>query len=128
MPQLTTVVLKDHAAADHTFTPQSSTAGVSTLVESTGVPLGDRRITVSGSTTPQGRRKATMKLVIPIVQDSLVNGISRPTIVRVAYANLDFSFDPGSNTDERADVRAFVKSLLDNTMIASTVDSLASLY
>lgn len=128
MPQLVPVVLKDNAAADHTFNPASSTAGVSLLIETTGVPLGDKRLTVTSTTTPQGRRKVNLKLVIPVVQDSLVNGISRPTVVRTAYASVDFSFDPGSGINERKDLRLFVDSLMKDPTISATIDSLVSLY
>lgn len=128
MPQLTNIVLKDGAAANHTFAPNDISKGVASLVESTGVPLGDRRLTVGLSATPQGRRKATMKLVIPIVQDGVVNGISKPTITRVAYCNIEFSFDPASSTAERKDVRSYAASALAEASVVSVIDSLSALY
>lgn len=128
MPQLTNIVLKDGAAANHTYAPQDIQKGVATLVESTGVPLGDKRLTIGLSSTTQGRRKATLKLVIPVVQDATVNGVTRPTIVRTAYANVEFSFDAGSSVAERKDARSLLASALADASIVLATDSLQALY
>lgn len=130
MPQLTNIVLKDGAAtpANHTFNPLGIEKNVATLVESTGVPLGDKRLSVGQSSTPQGRRKVTMKLVVPVMQDASVNGVTRPTIVRTAYANVEFSFDAGSSIQERKDARAYVTSALADASLVSVIDQLSALY
>lgn len=128
MPQLTTVVLKDNANADHTFTPNNVQGGVATLVESTGVPIGDKRITIGQNQTAQGRRKVTVKIAIPAIQDAVVNGVTRPTVVRAAYADLTFSFDGSSSTSERKDALAYIKSLMANTMFISAAGDLEGIY
>jgi hypothetical protein len=128
MPQLTSIVLKDNADADHTFTPNNVQGGVATLVESTGVPLGDKRITVAQNQTAQGRRKVTLKLAIPVLQDAVVNGVTRPTVVRVAYCDMTLSFDGSSSTSERKDVLAYAESLLGTTLIQNAAGDLQGIY
>jgi len=128
MPQLNQLVLKDKDNVDHTFSPTGITGGVATLEESTGIPIGNKRLTLSSSQTAAGRRKVTLKFAIPIVQDASVNGVSRPTVVRTGYADLTFSFDGGSSTAERHMVRHFLAQSLSNAMIESMVNDLQSVY
>lgn len=128
MPQLTSAVLKDSANADHTFAPNDVQGGVATLVESTGVPIGDKRITIGKNQTAQGRRKVTVKLSIPTVQDAVVNGVSRPAVVRTAYADLTLSFDGSSSALERKDVISYIKSLMGNAMFVSAAGDLEGIY
>ncbi|QXN75348.1 MAG: hypothetical protein [Grapevine-associated levi-like virus 10] len=132
MPQLNPLVLKDGAAtpANHTFQPRDITGGVAALVESTGVPIGDRRITLALNRTTAGRLKASVKVAIPIVQDQVLNGVSRPAIVRTAYADVVFSFDGTSSTDERKDLMAFVSNMFksDQAMMAGFVVDLQGVY
>lgn len=128
MPQLTSAVLKDSANADHTFTPNNVSGGVATLVESTGVPIGDKRISIGQNQTAQGRRKVTVKLAVPAVQDAVVNGVSRPTVVRTAYADITFSFDGSSSATERKDALAYIKSLMANPMFISAAGDLEGIY
>jgi len=101
MPQLNAIVVTDNVAAPHTFSPVEINGGVALLVESTGVPVADRRLTLKTDRTQNGRRKVTVKMQIPVVQDVTVNGISRPTVVRTAYAESTLSFDETSSTAER---------------------------
>ncbi len=135
MPALSTVVLTDAASptpVDHSFAPRQGVDanGVALLVRSTGVPIGDERLTISRSRTQTGREKAVFKLTIPIVQNGTVDGISRPTIVRTSYVTVEFSFDGASSTQERHDVRAMVADLLgDGQALASAlIDNLEALY
>lgn len=130
MPQLAPIVLQDGAStpANHTFAPRDIVGGISTLVESTGVPVGDRRCSIGLTTTSTGRQKVTVKITVPVVQDVVTNGVTRPTIVRAAYADLTLSFDGTSNTQERKDMVAYVKSLMGNALFASVAQDLAALY
>lgn len=128
MPQLTSVVLTD-GTDSHTFQPRGvDNSGIATLVESTGVPIADKRLTISRSRTTQGREKVAIKFVLPVVQDVVVAGVSRPTVVRAAYANLDFSFDGASTTEERNDVRNMLTDLLAENVSASIIGDLETLY
>ncbi|DAD50111.1 TPA_asm: coat protein [ssRNA phage Gerhypos.3_19] len=129
MTQLTSMVLKDHAGADVTFSPRDITGGVATTVSSTGVPLGDKTAVFSVTRTQAGKRKANLRIALPVVQDVVVSGISRPTIVRTAYFDGTFSFDGASNTVERQDMLAAIKAMLaDTAMITPLIVDLSAPY
>nr|URG15408.1 MAG: coat protein [Leviviridae sp.] len=132
MPQLQQMVLQDRAnpPVDHTFTPRNIVGGVGELVESQGVPVGEKRFTVSLRKTQNGRYKATLKLAIPVVAAKLVDGISTPTVVRTAYVEVNTDFAGTSSQEERADAIGLMTSALasDNTMINSVVTDLEGIY
>lgn len=119
MPQLTNVVLKDAAATpvDHTFKPRGIENGVTTFVESAGIPLGERRITLSQSRKTTGRVRVVLKLAFPVTSDATVNGVTRPTVVRTSYVDTTFNFDVSSTTQERADLVKFVQGLCLSTNV-----------
>lgn len=133
MPQLTNLVLKDRKATpvDHTFTPRDIVAGVATVAESSGIPLGDNRISVSlNRRNASGRFKPTVKFTFPIVQTQTVNGVSTPVVVRTAYADVTFNFDQTSSEAERNDVVGMVADSLGSTkvLINDTVVKLQGVY
>ncbi len=86
------------------FKPRDIKDGVATLVHSNGVPIADTRLSWASTRTTNGRRKITMKLAVPIVQDVIVNGISRPTVVRTGYSDVVMAFDETSSEVEREHV------------------------
>ena len=106
MPQLQNLVLADRETTpvNHTFTPLEIKDGVGTVVESTGVPIGNNSYSVSLRKTPQGRYKAALKGQFPIVQTQTVNGVSTPVVVRASYVDVTFSFDGSSTEQERKNV------------------------
>lgn len=132
MPQLETLILTDRAdtPVDHTFLPRDIVNNVATLEESTGVPVGDNRITVSLTRTASGRRKATMKGSFPVVQTQTVGGVSNPVVVRTAYFDLSFTFEETSTEAERKDVVGMLASALDpsKALINSVVTKLQAIY
>lgn len=116
MPQLQNLVLTDRAGtpANHTFVPRDIVGGIATVVESSGVPLGDKRVTLGlRRTTENGRYKATLKFAFPTVVTETINGVSSPKVVRTAYVDVDFTFDPTSTEQERKDVVGMVQSAFD---------------
>jgi len=119
MPQLTPIVINDVLGDSHRFTPVNIQGGVATLEVNTGVPIGNPRMTVSTSQTAQGKRKLTLKLAMPVVQDAVVGGVTRKTVVRTAYADLQFSFDQSSENSERTHILAILASLLSTSNIVS---------
>jgi len=126
MPAFTSLVLKDHLGADVTFSPRNIVNGVATTVSSTGVPLGEKFATFSNTRTAAGKRKVTLKITLPVVQDVVVSGISKPTIVRAAYCDVTFSFADTSNTVERQDMLAALKAMLaDTVQIKPLIEDLA---
>lgn len=132
MPQMQNLVLTDRAATpvNHTFVPRDIVDGVGSVVESTGVPIGDNRYTMSLRQTSEGRYKATLKGVFPIVQEQTVNGITSPVVVRTAYSELTFSFDAKSSEQERKNVVGMVQSSLDATkaLVNDLVVKLQGIY
>lgn len=116
MPTLQNLVLTDRAATpvNHTFTPLDITNNVGTVVESSGVPIGNNRVQVSLTRTKDtGRYKGVIRYAFPVVQTQTINGVATPAIVRTSYADLTFTFDPTSTTQERKDVVGMVQSSLD---------------
>lgn len=132
MPQLAALVIKDAATtpADHTFNPRGIEGGVATLVESSGVPIGESRISFSQTRNGSGRIRAAVKLAIPVVQDATVGGITKPTVVRTSYADVTFNFDSSSSTQERKDLVKFVNDMLSSTktMVQGYLVDLEGLY
>lgn len=132
MPALTTVVLKDRASTpvNHTFTPNEVVGGVGTLVESTGVKLGDSAFSLSSKKTANGRYKAMLKLVRPVVVNETINGVIVPKVVRTAYATVEFSFDKSSTTQERKDAVGMTEESLKaaQTMINAVIVDLESVW
>lgn len=133
MPQLQTLVLTDRKATPvaHTFLPREIRENVGVVVESTGTPIGDPRVTVSlGRPTAQGRYKPSLRFTFPVVQTQTVNGVSAPVVVRTAYASVDFSFDGTSTEAERNDVMGMVQDALaaSKVLIHDTVVKLQGVY
>lgn len=128
------LVLMDRATpqVEHTFNPRDLVGGVATFTESVdGVPLADRRVTASLNRTAGGRVKANLKFAIPVVQDVVVGGVTKPTIVRTAYADIMFNFDQSSNTRERDDLAGFVHDALkwtDNPVLMGLIVDLEGIW
>ncbi len=132
MPQLNTVTLGDRQtpAVLHDFVPRGIEGSVATLVESTGIPIGDRKITVSSTRTGNGRAKVTIKLAIPVVQDQVIAGVNNPVLLRTAYAETVFSFDASSTKQERADISELMTGLLSSgiPMTKKVIEDLEGLF
>lgn len=106
MPALQTTVLKDRATTpvDHTFTPESVKDGVGSVIETSGVPIGNSRLSVSSRKLPSGKYKAEVRLAVPTVATETINGVANPKILREAYASATFTFDQSSTEAERNNV------------------------
>jgi hypothetical protein len=131
MPSLASLVLTDRATTPvaHTFTPNAIKNDVAVLSESSGVPVGDKQLTIGWRKSPT-RRRASLKLALPVVQTQTINGISTPVVVRTAYANVEFNFDATSSTQERNDCVGMLYTALatSQTLIAKTVVDLEAIY
>lgn len=132
MPQLQNLVITDRATTpvNHTFVPLDIQGNVGALIESTGVPIGNNKFTIGLSKTAQGRYRATMNLTVPIVANEVINGVSRPTVVRTGYAQCVFTFDETSTEQERNDVVGLIASALgvSKTLVNDTVVKLQGVY
>lgn len=132
MPQLQNLVLTDRKATPvaHTFTPFDIKNGVGTVVEQTGVPVGNNRFTVSLRRVGNTRYKAQLQLVMPVTQNETINGIVTPKVVRTAYADLSFTFEATSSDQERKDLVGMLQSSLDaaKVLVNDTVVNLQGVY
>jgi hypothetical protein len=129
MPAFANMVLKDHADADVTYTPRDITNGVATAVNTAGVPIGEKIASWATTRTSTGRRKVTLKLAIPVVQDVVVAGISKPTAVRTAYADVTLTFADTSTTTERQEIRKSLIAFLSNAgQVQPMIENLEAPY
>lgn len=130
MPQLQNLVLTDRATTPvaHTFVPRDITDGVGMVVESTGVPVGESRFSISFKRNT--RLKSRMLLVVPVVQTQTINGISTPIVVREAIADVTFTFDPASTESERNNLVGMLSSALDvsKTLVNDTIVKCQGVY
>lgn len=130
MPQKAPIALND-GTADHTFNPQGPTpSGAQVFTESTGVPLADKRLVVTHSSTAGGKRKVALKLTFPVVQNATVDGITQPRLIRSAYCDVLFTFDASSLTTERNDMRLMLVDLLGDgqTFAGKIIDDLEAIF
>lgn len=132
MPQLQNLVLTDRAATPvaHTFAPRDIQSGVGAVVESSGVPVGDSRYTISLRQTASKKYVGTVKLSVPVVQNQTVNGVTSPTVVRTAYAEATFTFDATSTEQERKDLVGMFASGFDasKVLVNDTLVKLQGVY
>lgn len=108
-----TLTVNDGAATPvaHDFIPGPRTDGVQYFLNSNGVKIGDKTITVSQRKVGT-KYKPRVVIAIPIVQDETVNGVTNPKVVRTGYADITFTFENLSTEQERDDVVAFMANLL----------------
>jgi hypothetical protein len=132
MPQLSNVTLVDRQGSPvtHTFTPLNIENGVGTVVESSGVPIGNNTVTISLRKTPQNRYKAILKGRFPVVQDQEINGIVSPVVVRTSNVEMSFNFEATSSEQERKDVVGMMQSALDanETLFNDVLTKLQGVY
>lgn len=131
MPQLQSVVLTDRmpTPVNHTFLPRDIQNGVATVVSSTGVVVAEKRLTLSLRRTGT-KIKGRMIIAVPETQNQEVNGIVSPVAVRTAIADVQFTFDNGSTTQERKNLIGFLASALDasKTLVNDTFVELQGIY
>ncbi|UUW21299.1 MAG: coat protein [Guiyang fiers-like virus 5] len=130
MPQLAPVTVND-GTKDRTFTPSGAPSGVAELVElnAAGVALARARITVKSSQTTTGRFKSSINIAVPVVQDAVVGGVTRPTVVRTAYVDMTITTDAASTLDERTALRMIAGHILDTANVVSgSIADQAGLY
>jgi hypothetical protein len=103
---------------------------VATVVESTGVPVGDKRVTLSLRNTGQGNYVASLRFVFPVVNDQTINGVTTPVVVRTAYCDVDFKFSATSTEQERKDMVGQVYTALASgtSLVNDVVTKLQGVY
>jgi hypothetical protein len=133
MPQFEPLVLKDRAdpQVEHTFNPRGIDQGIATLVESTGIPIGDVSITLSQNRASKGNSRVRLVFKRPVVATEVVSGVSVPTVVRTLTADLTFVFPDTSTLQERDDMVSYVNEALkwtDNEMLGGYIVNLEGLF
>lgn len=125
MPQLQSLVLNDRETTPvaHTFVPRAIKGDVGMVVNTTGVPVGEKRFTIS-LIRNQTRIKSRVTLVVPVVVNEVINGVSTPKVVRENIVDATFSFSVFSTEQERknlvgmfADSLAPSKVLVNDTLV-----------
>lgn len=117
MPALANLVINDRMPTPvaHTLVPYGTNGeGVGTLVEVTGIPVGEPKFTLS-CIRKNGKVRGKLVLAVPIVQTETINGVARPVVVRTGYIEVNTTFDGLSLEQERANV----VGLMANAMAAS---------
>jgi len=111
MPALQSLVLTDRAATpvNYTLTPRDVKDGTGLVVHSAGVPVGEKKLTVSMRKSGS-KYKGKLTLSIPVVVDQTVNGVVTPIVARTAYATLEVQFDNTSTTQERTNLIGMLAS------------------
>lgn len=132
MSARTNLVINDRAATPvaHTYSPDGDDQnGVHLWSEKTSVPAGNPRFTAR-LTQSNGKYRPSLRLQVPIVQTQTVNGVSSPVIVRTAYAEVNFTFDSLSSTQERADVVGLTANALatSQTQLNELLVNLSDVY
>lgn len=131
MPQLQNLVLTDRAATPvaHTYTPKDIVGNIATVVETSGVPIGNNTYSISLRQT-DGRSKATIKAAFPIVQTETINGVSQPKVVRVARVSMEFDFANTSSEAERNNVVGMIADSLstNKTLVNDVLVKLQNVY
>lgn len=132
MSARTNLVINDRAATPvaHTYSPDGDdTNGVHIFSEKTSVPAGNPRYTAALRNS-NGKYRPSVKLQIPVVQTQTINGITSPVVVRTAYAEVNFTFDALSTSQERADaVGLLVNSLAAaQTQVNDMIVNLSDIY
>lgn len=133
MPQLTSVVLKDRATptpVDHTFVKRDVRDGVGTVIETTGVPVGNSRLSVSARQSLSGFYKPVLKLVIPVVVTETINGVAMPKVIYTNSFEGTFTFSAFSTLEQRNNLVGMVRDALDpsKTLINDTLVKLEAVY
>lgn len=126
MPQANQLALSD-GTNTLTFSPNGASGNVYTFINGNGVIVGNNILSV-GPRLTQTRRKITIRLACPVVQTSVVNGISNPVQTRVAYVKVEFDFARESVTADRTSIRELLKSALADSAVINVIDNNEDFY
>jgi hypothetical protein len=122
MPALASFTSSDWGAlgvtpVTHTFLPlQTFADGTVAYSEAGATPLDDLKATIWKRTTSEnGRIKMTVKIERPVTATQTINGVSSPTVLRKAYAELTVTAESSSTPQERGDILALICGALQAT-------------
>ncbi len=119
MPELTTLVLTDRESTpvDHTFTRSGGADpnGVYVMRESADVPANSSNVKLSHRRTGNGNYVTEMRAEFPVVATETINGVNSSKLLRVAFAQIKFTFSKDSTSQERKNAIGMIQSALDAT-------------
>lgn len=117
MPALSSIVVNDRATTPvaHTFVPRAPKGDTAIYVESTGIPVGDRRFSMQVRKLNSGKYYCKLALANPVLVTETINGVAVPKLARTSYGTVEFTFDGYSTEQERKDTIG----LLANALAAS---------
>lgn len=103
MPALQNISLNDRVPVAHSFVPRDIKNGIGLVVANGGTPIGEERLTVSMKKTG-ARYRGALRLAVPVVVNEVINGVTRPTVARTAYVDINVNFDETSTETERTNI------------------------
>lgn len=132
MPALQTITITDRNTPTpvvHSFGPRDVTSGVGLLVANPGVPANEKRLTVS-SRKSGTKFRSKVTFAIPVVATTTVGGVDTQSLLRTAFATVEFTFDEYSTQQERTNLVGMVADSLgtSKTMVHNAVVLLEGVY
>lgn len=118
MPALQSIVLTDRAGTpvNYTFVPRDIQAGIGTVVNNGGVPIGEKKLRVS-LLEKNGKMRGEVRLDIPVVATETINGISVPKVVRSIKISLLMESEKTATETERNDAVGMFYSALASSKV-----------
>lgn len=118
MPALQSIVLTDRAGTpvNYTFVPRDIQAGIGTVVNNGGVPIGEKKLRVS-LLEKNGKMRGEVRLDIPVVATETINGISVPKVVRSIKISLQMESEKTATETERNDAVGMFYSALASSKV-----------
>lgn len=113
MAQAASIVVNDRAITPvaHTFAPRRVETGLASFVEAAAVPIGEKTLTLRWRKSGK-RFYQRMTLSVPALVMETINGVSVPTVPRVAFVDVTFRFDDTSTEQERKDAVGMCQNAL----------------
>lgn len=124
------VLDRETTPLSHTFVPRTTQdSSVVLFAETATVPIGERVFTISTRKTGT-KYRTRIKLESPVLVTEVINGVSRPSVPRISYADLTFTFEDTSTAQERRNtVGMFANALAaSQVMINATLVDLESIW
>jgi hypothetical protein len=130
MTAIAQLTLNGLSGADHVFKPIGiDPKGVATFLAAGTSPVGDEKLTVSVRRSPNGGKNVTeIRLNLPKVQDVVVGGVTKPTVIRTGVATITFSTDQTAPFADRDELLALVRSALSFEDAPGNVSAILDMY
>lgn len=139
MPAIGNIVINDGATTPvaHTYAPVTTDGNLAKLADrSGGIPVGFFTLDISmrppSPKSIEKMYKATFKIRTPVLEQtspSTATGIQpAPTVGYTPLCELSFWLPERSSLQNRKDLRAFAKNLMNDAVVTALVENLESVY